>query len=75
MSSNYAHLSSISVVPDQFVKPGEIIGKQGDTGWATGVHLHFQVNLFGIPVNPEFFNFFILSKLPVIQTYDKLHKL
>jgi len=55
LTSIYAHLSSISVVPGQFVKPGDIIGGQGDTGWATGVHLHFQVNLFGIPVNPELF--------------------
>lgn len=55
ITSVYAHLDKILVEKDQEVKPGDIIGTQGDTGWATGVHLHFQVNVFGIPVNPRVF--------------------
>jgi len=55
ISSVYAHLDKILVEKDQEVRPGDIIGTQGDTGWATGVHLHFQVNVFGIPVNPRVF--------------------
>ena len=51
----YAHLSSIYVSAGQYVSPGGIIGGQGETGWATGVHLHFQVNVYGIPVNPRVF--------------------
>ncbi|BAC13621.1 peptidoglycan DD-metalloendopeptidase family protein [Oceanobacillus iheyensis] len=39
----YAHLDSVSVQPGQFVKKGQVIGKQGDTGNVTGSHLHYEV--------------------------------
>lgn len=58
MTSIYAHLDSMYVVPGQEVKPGDIIGGQGNTGWTvgpTGVHLHFQINIYGVPVNPRVF--------------------
>lgn len=58
MTSIYAHLDSTYVVPGQEVNPGDIIGGQGNTGWTvgpTGVHLHFQVNVYGVPVNPRVF--------------------
>lgn len=58
MTSIYAHLDSMYVVPGQKVNPGDIIGGQGNTGWTvgpTGVHLHFQINVYGIPVNPRVF--------------------
>ncbi len=40
----YAHLSSRLVNEGQQVKKGEIIGKMGMTGQATGVHLHFETH-------------------------------
>ncbi len=55
ITSIYAHLDKMFVYKGQEVKPGDVIGSQGSTGWATGVHLHFQVNVFGIPVNPMVF--------------------
>ena len=55
ITSIYAHLSNIYVISGQEVKSGDVIGGQGSTGWATGVHLHFQVNVHGIPVNPRVF--------------------
>lgn len=55
LTSIYAHLNQINVAPGQEVEPGDVIGGQGSTGWSTGVHLHFQVNLYGIPVNPSVF--------------------
>ncbi len=51
----YAHLNRIYVYEGQEVKTNQTIGTQGTTGWSTGVHLHFQINVFGIPVNPRVF--------------------
>ncbi|MEO8026409.1 MAG: M23 family metallopeptidase [Bryobacteraceae bacterium] len=50
--TRYAHLSQISVVPGQEVRKGDIIGKSGATGRVTSPHLHFEVRLGSIAVNP-----------------------
>ncbi len=51
----YAHLNKIYVYPGQKVTTNTVIGAQGQTGWATGVHLHFETRVYGIPVNPRVF--------------------
>lgn len=43
LSTLYAHFSLIKVSEGQTVNTGEIIGYSGDTGYATGPHLHFTV--------------------------------
>lgn len=43
LTSLYAHLSSISVSKGQRVSTGEVVGYSGDTGYATGPHLHLTV--------------------------------
>lgn len=43
LTSLYAHLSSISTTKGARVGSGEVIGYAGDTGYATGPHLHFTV--------------------------------
>lgn len=55
ITSIYAHLDKIYVTKGQEVKSGDVIGAEGSTGWSTGPHLHFQVNVSGIPVNPRVF--------------------
>lgn len=56
ITSVYAHLDKIFVVPGQEIKTtDQVIGNEGSTGWSTGPHLHFEIRVFGIPVNPRTF--------------------
>lgn len=48
----YAHCSSLKVSKWQKVKRGDVIARVGDSGSSTGPHLHYQVNLWGTPVDP-----------------------
>jgi murein DD-endopeptidase MepM/ murein hydrolase activator NlpD len=49
----YGHLSAIAVVPGQHVTRGQVIGYVGQSGRATGPHLHYEVRLHNVPVNPH----------------------
>lgn len=53
--TSYAHLDKILVTPGQVVEEGHTIGLVGNTGRATGPHLHWSVSLNGVRVNPELF--------------------
>lgn len=48
----YGHLSGIAVGIGQTVGKGQTIGYVGSTGYSTGPHLHFEIRLDGVPVNP-----------------------
>lgn len=48
----YAHMDKVAVTVGQHVSRGDIIGYMGQTGDATGVHLHYEVRIAGKPVNP-----------------------
>jgi murein DD-endopeptidase MepM/ murein hydrolase activator NlpD len=48
----YGHLSAIAVVPGQHVTRGQVIGYVGQSGRATGPHLHYEVRVHNVPVNP-----------------------
>jgi len=43
IETQYLHFSSVSVVPGQHVRRGDLLGYSGKTGWACGAHLHFKV--------------------------------
>jgi len=53
MTSVYAHLSSVRVEKYQYVKKGDIIGYVGQTGLATGPHLHFEIRQGGKAQDPK----------------------
>lgn len=53
--SIYGHLASCSVEEGEFVNRGEEVGKLGSTGRSTGPHLHYEVRVNGLPVNPARF--------------------
>lgn len=52
LNTVYYHLSAITVSSGQTVKRGEVIGRAGATGRATGAHLHWGMNLFDIRLDP-----------------------
>ncbi|MGO8759566.1 MAG: M23 family metallopeptidase [Terracidiphilus sp.] len=49
----YGHLSAIAVFPGQHVIRGQVIGYVGQSGRATGPHLHYEVRVHNVPVNPH----------------------
>ncbi len=53
LTSTYMHLESIAVEQGAIVDGGTMIGTLGMTGYATGPHLHWEVNIGQEAVNPE----------------------
>jgi murein DD-endopeptidase MepM/ murein hydrolase activator NlpD len=53
ISTRYGHLKSFGVFPGQRIHRGFTIGYVGDSGRSTGPHLHYEVRINGIPVNPH----------------------
>jgi murein DD-endopeptidase MepM/ murein hydrolase activator NlpD len=61
----YAHLSRVTVRRGARVAQNDTIGAVGQTGWATGPHLHYEFRVAGEPRNP--FSIAMPAALPVAQ--------
>jgi murein DD-endopeptidase MepM/ murein hydrolase activator NlpD len=53
ITTRYGHLKSFAVLPGQHVHRGDTIGSVGDSGRSTGPHLHYEVRINDVPVNPH----------------------
>ncbi len=51
----YGHLSKTLVKNGQAVKRGQNIAMMGNSGRSTGSHLHYEIHLNEVPVNPEIY--------------------
>lgn len=52
VTSNFWHLSRIDVAPGQEVGPGDVIGLVGTTGLSTAAHLHWEMRVGSVAVDP-----------------------
>jgi murein DD-endopeptidase MepM/ murein hydrolase activator NlpD len=55
LTTIYGHLASTAVEPGQRVSRGDVVGEVGNTGRATGYHLHYEVRVDNRPQNPLHF--------------------
>lgn len=62
LTTLYAHQAAFGVKPGDRVTKGQPIGVIGDTGYATGPHLHFEVRINGAPIDPA--PFLVKAPLP-----------
>ena len=49
----YGHLDKIYVTPNQLIRPGDKVGKIGNTGFSTGRHLHYEIICNETKLNPS----------------------
>lgn len=50
--SGYAHLSAFAVAEGQTVRKGQLIAHVGDSGLSTAAHLHWEISVHGVLVDP-----------------------
>jgi murein DD-endopeptidase MepM/ murein hydrolase activator NlpD len=50
--TGYWHLQELAVQRGDHVEPGQLLGRVGNTGLSTGAHLHWELRVNGVPVDP-----------------------
>ena len=55
LTTRYGHLSRLDVKKGDRVQRGQLIGLLGSTGRSTGPHLHYELRLNGVAINPRRF--------------------
>ena len=53
ITTQYLHLSKINVNPGEQVRKGQQIAEVGSTGQSTSPHLHYEVRVNGVPIDPR----------------------
>ena len=51
-TTHYFHLSAFYVEEGQRIKKGQVIGRLGNSGRSTGPHLHYEIRVNNIPIDP-----------------------
>src|SRR5262249_61756054 len=52
VTTAYCHKSQLLVRPGESLSKGQLISRSGNTGRSTGPHLHYQLELGSVPVDP-----------------------
>ncbi len=69
----YLHLSKLGTSENKVVSAGEYVGHTGNTGLSTGPHLHFEVRINGIAINPDFLlNGMLIDKNKIINNIKRI---
>ncbi len=66
----YGHLSAMVVVPGQRVTRGQVVGYVGQSGRSTGPHLHYEVRVRMVPVNPHKYLRTSYSQLAIADSHS-----
>ncbi|WP_298335539.1 M23 family metallopeptidase [uncultured Erythrobacter sp.] len=72
LETRYAHLSRLAVAAGDRVEKGEVIGYVGSTGWSTGPHLHYEVRVDGVAVNPVHYMVADRQETRVVEAESKI---
>jgi len=70
IQTRYGHMSAFAVADGQHVRRGQLIGYVGLSGRTTAPHLHYEVWLRGVPVNPHKYLRTTLARVQNISTGD-----